>query len=210
MSAKYAPFSAVTVAAVAAVALFALLSWSAQADSMTTEDTTMTTDRPQVRLHTSAGAITLELFADRAPDSVANFLQYVADGHYDNTLFHRVIPNFMIQGGGFDADFNQKPTREPIRNEADNGISNTRGTVAMARTNQPHSATAQFFINVTDNGFLDHSSPNSPRTWGYAVFGEVTEGMDVVDAIREVATGSRGGHQDVPLEPVLIERAEQL
>jgi peptidyl-prolyl cis-trans isomerase B (cyclophilin B) len=206
-----APKTRFTAALVAAVALLALLSWSASTFSMTNEDAPMTTEnRPQVRLHTSAGAITIELYADKAPESVANFLQYVQDGHYDNTLFHRVIANFMIQGGGFDADFNQKPTREPIRNEADNGVSNTRGTVAMARTNQPHSATAQFFINVTDNGFLDHTSPNSPRTWGYAVFGEVIDGMDVVEAIRTVATHSMAGHQDVPVEAVLIERAEKL
>lgn len=201
----------VFAALITACAVLFGLTTAASANSTTQEETAMTSpDQPRVRLHTSAGPITIALFATQAPDTVANFLQYVADGHYDNTLFHRVIANFMIQGGGFDADFNQKPTRDPIRNEADNGLSNTRGTVAMARTNQPHSATAQFFINVTDNGFLDHTGPHSPRTWGYAVFGEVIEGMDVVDAIRQVATHSSHGHQDVPVEPVLIERAEAL
>ena len=167
-----------------------------------------TTEYPTVILHTSHGAITLELFEDKAPQSVANFLQYARDGHYDGTLFHRVIPNFMIQGGGFDTDFQQKPTRDPIQNEADNGLSNVRGTVAMARTNDPHSATSQFFINVTDNNFLDHRSPVSGQTWGYAVFGKVTEGMDVVEAIRQVETGRRSFHQDVPVEDVIIERVE--
>lgn len=165
-------------------------------------------ENPRVILHTSMGAITLELFADKAPKSVENFLAYANDGHYDGTLFHRVIENFMIQGGGFDADFQQKETRDPVENEADNGISNERGTVAMARTNDPHSATSQFFINVTDNTFLDHRGKQSGRTWGYAVFGRVTDGMDVVDAIRAVETGSRGMHQDVPAEDVIIERVE--
>ena len=166
------------------------------------------TENPTLILHTNHGAITIELFEDKAPKSVENFLQYARDGHYDGTLFHRVISNFMIQGGGFDTDFNQKPTREPITNEADNGLSNKRGTLAMARTNDPHSATSQFFINVTDNAFLDHKGKHSGQSWGYAVFGQVTDGMDVVDAIREVATGSHGGHQNVPSEPVIIERAE--
>ncbi|WP_049727007.1 peptidylprolyl isomerase [Wenzhouxiangella marina] len=163
---------------------------------------------PQVILHTNHGAITIELFEDAAPKSVENFLQYARDGHYDGTLFHRVISNFMIQGGGFDTDFNQKATREPIDNEADNGLSNDRGTLAMARTNDPHSATSQFFINVTDNAFLNHRSKHSGQTWGYAVFGRVVDGMDVVDAIRQVATGSRGMHQNVPVEDVIIERVE--
>ncbi len=166
------------------------------------------TESPTVILHTSMGAITLELYPGKAPESVANFLQYARDGHFDGTIFHRVIENFMIQGGGFDAEFNQKPTRGAIRNEADNGLRNERGTVAMARTNQPHSATAQFFINVTDNAFLNHRGTQSGQTWGYAVFGRVTDGMDVVDAIRVVETGRHGMHQDVPVEPVLIERVE--
>lgn len=186
------------------ISIFLLLPALAWAEAPETE----TTENPTVILHTNHGAITLELFDDQAPKSVANFLQYARDGHYDGTLFHRVIPNFMIQGGGFDTDFRQKPTREPIQNEADNGLSNERGTVAMARTNDPHSATAQFFINVTDNNFLDHRSPASGQTWGYAVFGRVTDGMDVVDAIREVETGRRGAHQDVPVEDVIIERVE--
>ncbi len=167
-----------------------------------------TTENPTVILHTNYGAITLELFEDQAPQSVANFIQYARDGHYDGTLFHRVITNFMIQGGGFDTDFQQKPTREPIENEADNGLANERGTLAMARTNDPHSATSQFFINVTDNEFLNHRSTASGQTWGYAVFGRVADGMDVVDAIRAVDTGRRGMHQDVPVEDVIIERVE--
>lgn len=165
-------------------------------------------ENPSVILHTNHGAITIELFEDKAPKSVENFLQYARDGHYDDTLFHRVISNFMIQGGGFDTDFNQKPTREPITNEADNGLKNTRGTLAMARTNDPHSATSQFFINVTDNAFLDHRGKHSGQSWGYAVFGQVTDGMDVVDSIREVATGRQGPHENVPNDPVIIEQAE--
>lgn len=158
-----------------------------------------------VTLHTSMGDITLELDAEKAPKTVENFLQYARDGFYDGTVFHRVIDNFMIQGGGLGADMDQKPTRAPIENEANNGLKNTIGTIAMARTNDPHSATAQFFINVADNGFLDHRSP-TPQGWGYAVFGSVTAGMDVVDRIRAVATGNRGGHQDVPRETITIER----
>ncbi|TVQ39015.1 MAG: peptidyl-prolyl cis-trans isomerase [Wenzhouxiangella sp.] len=188
--------------------LIMLLPLMASAEETAAPAETETTEYPTVILHTNHGAITLELFEDKAPESVKNFLQYARDGHYDGTLFHRVIPNFMIQGGGFDADFNQKPTREPITNEADNGLPNVRGSVAMARTNDPHSATSQFFINVTDNGFLNHRSKASGQAWGYAVFGQVTDGMDVVDAIREVATGRHGMHADVPQEPVLIERVE--
>ena len=158
-----------------------------------------------VKLHTNYGVITLELFADKAPVTVENFKQYVRDGHYDGTIFHRVIGNFMIQGGGFDTGMKQKPTREPIANEADNGLKNDAGTVAMARTMDPHSATAQFFINVKNNDFLNHSGKNS-QGWGYAVFGRVVEGMDTVDAIKRVRTGNKAGHQDVPLEAVIIER----
>ncbi len=183
-------------------------SMAAAQEADTEADPETSKENPRVILHTSEGAITLELFADKAPKSVENFLAYARDGHYDGTLFHRVIENFMIQGGGFDTDFEQKQTREPIENEADNGLSNERGTVAMARTNDPHSATSQFFINVTDNTFLDHRGKQSGRTWGYAVFGRVTDGMDVVDAIRAVETGSRGMHQDVPVEDVVIERVE--
>lgn len=172
------------------------------------ETTTQIEENPTVILHTNFGVIELELFADKAPKSVENFIAYVESGHYDNTMFHRVIPNFMIQGGGFDLDFQQKPTKEPVVNEADNGLSNTKGTLAMARTMSPHSATAQFFINVQDNTFLDHQGTYSGQAWGYAVFGQVSEGMDVVDAIRQVATGRKAGHQDVPVDPVIIERVE--
>lgn len=172
------------------------------------EPETATQEYPQLILHTNHGAITVELFEDKAPESVANFIQYARDGHYDGTLFHRVISNFMIQGGGFDADFNEKSTRDPVFNEADNGLANDRGTLAMARTNDPHSATSQFFINVTDNAFLNHRSKHSGQTWGYAVFGQVVDGMDVVDTIRQVPTGRRGMFADVPTEPVIIERVE--
>ncbi|MDX5409067.1 MAG: peptidyl-prolyl cis-trans isomerase [Thauera sp.] len=160
-----------------------------------------------VKLHTNHGVITLELDAEKAPVTVANFLAYVEAGHYDNTIFHRVIDGFMIQGGGFEPGMNQKPTGEQIKNEADNGLKNERGAIAMARTQAPHSATAQFFINVADNDFLNHRSPDL-QGWGYCVFGRVSEGMDVVDAIRKVKTGSSGFHQDVPKEDVVIERAE--
>ncbi|MGD9869793.1 MAG: peptidylprolyl isomerase [Thauera sp.] len=160
-----------------------------------------------VKLHTNHGVITLELDAEKAPVSVANFLAYVESGHYNNTIFHRVIDGFMIQGGGFEPGMNQKPTGEQIKNEADNGLKNERGTIAMARTQAPHSATAQFFINVADNDFLNHRSPDL-QGWGYCVFGKVSDGMDVVDAIRKVKTGSSGFHQDVPKEDVIIERAE--
>ncbi len=160
-----------------------------------------------VKLHTNHGTITLELDSAKAPETVKNFLAYVTAGHYDNTIFHRVIKGFMIQGGGFEPGMAQKPTREPIKNEADNGLKNVTGTVAMARTQAPHSATAQFFINVADNDFLDFRSADT-QGWGYCVFGQVTEGMDVVDAIRSVKTGSSGFHQDVPVEDVVIERAE--
>ena len=160
-----------------------------------------------VKLHTNHGVITLELDADKAPQTVANFIAYVEAGHYDNTVFHRVIDGFMIQGGGFTPGMDQKPTGEQIKNEADNGLKNERGTIAMARTQAPHSATAQFFINVADNDFLNFRSPDL-QGWGYCVFGKVSEGMDVVDAIRKVKTGSSGFHQDVPKEDVIIERAE--
>jgi cyclophilin family peptidyl-prolyl cis-trans isomerase len=153
-----------------------------------------------LRFKTTAGDFTVELFSKEAPESSANFLKYVDDGHYDGTLFHRVIPNFMIQGGGFAAGMEQKSTRPPIRNEATNGLENLRGTLAMARTNDIHSATAQFFINLIDNDFLNHS----PGNYGYAVFGRVTSGMDVVDAIAGVATTRRRGHGDVPVDDVVV------
>lgn len=149
---------------------------------------------------TTAGDFTVELFSKEAPESSANFLKYVDDGHYDGTLFHRVIPNFMIQGGGFAAGMEQKSTRPPIRNEATNGLENLRGTLAMARTNDIHSATAQFFINLVDNDFLNHQ----PGNYGYAVFGRVTSGMDVVDAIASVPTTRRRGHGDVPVDEVIL------
>ena len=153
-----------------------------------------------LRFKTTAGDFTVELFTKEAPESSANFLKYVDDGHYDGTLFHRVIPNFMIQGGGFAAGMEQKSTRPPIRNEATNGLENLRGTLAMARTSDVHSATAQFFINLVDNDFLNHQ----PGNYGYAVFGRVTSGMEVIDAIAEVPTTRRRGHGDVPVDEVLI------
>ncbi len=164
-------------------------------------------DHPRVQLQTNMGNITLELDAKAAPNSVANFIKYVEDGSYDGTIFHRVISDFMIQGGGFTPDYTQKKTRAPIKNEANNGLKNMRGTVAMARTNDPHSATTQFFINTVDNGFLNYTAP-SMQGWGYAVFGKVVEGMDTVDKIRAVAT-SRGGPfpSDVPKEQVIIKKA---
>jgi peptidyl-prolyl cis-trans isomerase B (cyclophilin B) len=165
---------------------------------------------PQVELHIAGhGVITLELDQEKAPKSVANFLAYVNKGHYDRTIFHRVIPGFMVQGGGFEPGMSQKPTDAPIDNEANNGLKNDNYTVAMARTNAPHSATAQFFINVTDNGFLNHTSP-TPQGWGYAVFGKVVGGKDVVDKIKAVKTGRRGFHDDVPTEDVVIEKAVEV
>ena len=160
-----------------------------------------------IKLHTNHGVITIKLFADQAPETCANFSQYVKEGHYDNTIFHRVINNFMIQGGGFEAGMVQKNTRAPIKNEANNGLSNKTGTLAMARTMDPHSASAQFFINVSDNTFLDHTAPTT-QGCGYAVFGEVVEGMDVVNQIKAVETTTRAGHQDVPRDDVIIEKAE--
>lgn len=159
-----------------------------------------------VQLDTSAGTIVIELDEDQAPLSSANFLAYVKQGHYDGTVFHRVIKGFMLQGGGFDVDMKQKATLAPIKNEANNGVKNKRYTLAMARTGDPHSATAQFFINTVDNGFLDFTAENS-QGWGYAVFGRVIKGTEVVDSIEKVATGRKGGHDDVPLEAVRIERA---
>lgn len=161
---------------------------------------------PRVKLETSLGVIVLELAPDKAPKTVENFLQYVKDGHYDGTVFHRVINGFMVQGGGFTADMQQKQTRAPIQNEADNGLKNTPLTVAMARTMDPHSASAQFFINVADNTFLNHTQPTM-NGWGYAVFGKVVAGADVVDKIRRVPTGSKGMFQDVPNTPVTILKA---
>lgn len=158
-------------------------------------------------LHTNFGAITLELDHEKAPVTAANFEQYVKDGFYDGVIFHRVIDGFMIQGGGFEPGMASKKTRDPIENEADNGLTNSAGTIAMARTMDPHSASAQFFINVSDNSFLNHTA-KTPDGWGYAVFGKVVDGMDVVNKIKQVKTTSRAGHQDVPADDVIIERAE--
>jgi peptidyl-prolyl cis-trans isomerase B (cyclophilin B) len=157
-----------------------------------------------VIIRTTFGEITLELDAEKAPKTVANFLEYAREGYYDGTIFHRVIENFMIQGGGFDTSMVQKPTKDSVENEADNGLKNDFGTVAMARTMEPHSATAQFFINVKDNDFLNHSGKNM-QGWGYTVFGKITEGSEVLEKIRAVATTSKNGHQDVPVDDVIIE-----
>ena len=167
------------------------------------------TQNPQIVLETSSGKIIIELFPDKAPGTVKNFLAYVKADFYTDTVFHRVIPNFMIQGGGLTADMNSKPTQTPIKNEADNGLKNERGTIAMARTADPDSATAQFFINTVNNEFLDHRSKD-PQGWGYAVFGKVIEGMEVVDAISGVKTETRGVFRDVPSEPVVIRNAKRL
>ena len=160
-----------------------------------------------IKLHTNFGVIAIELDAEKAPESAKNFTAYAEAGHYDNTVFHRVIPGFMVQGGGFEPGMKQKPCKAPIKNEADNGLKNDVYTVAMARTSDPHSATAQFFINVADNEFLNYKAPNA-NGWGYCVFGKVVEGTDVVDKIKGVKTGTSGFHQDVPKEDVIIERAE--
>ncbi|MGZ8238405.1 MAG: peptidylprolyl isomerase [Methylobacter sp.] len=161
----------------------------------------------KVKLTTSLGEIVIQLNPEKAPISSANFLTYVNEGFYNGTVFHRIIPGFMAQGGGFDTDFNQKAVHDPIKNEADNGLPNKRGTIAMARTNVPDSATAQFFINYKDNSFLNYSSPTTSG-WGYAVFGEVIEGMDIVDEMAKQPTGNRGGHQDVPKTNIVIEKSE--
>ena len=161
-----------------------------------------------IKITTNKGTIELELNTELAPKSCENFLQYVQSGHYDNTIFHRCIPGFMVQGGGMDAEMQQKPTLAPIENEADNGLANDNGTVAMARTNDPHSATSQFFINVNDNGFLNHSG-KTPDSWGYCVFAKVTSGMELVMEISMTPTGNHGGHENVPLDAVVIEKIEQ-
>ena len=183
----------------AALALAAALPASAQTAGPSTT-------APRVKLETSLGVIVLELDAQKAPKTVTNFVQYVKDKHYDGTVFHRVIDGFMIQGGGFTPEMQQKPTRAAIQNEADNGLKNVPLTVAMARTNDPHSASAQFFINIADNRFLNHTQPTL-NGWGYAVFGKVVAGADVVDKIRQVRTGNRGMFQDVPTTPVTIIKA---
>lgn len=185
--------------AIICVGLFALLLCSCQ--SQTKEERSMT--NPVVAIRTTEGDIEIELFANKAPGTVKNFLRYVDEKHYNKTIFHRVIDGFMIQGGGMTADMKEKATHEPIQNEASNGLSNKRGTIAMARTSDIHSATAQFFINVVDNKFLDYRSPN-PSGYGYCVFGEVKKGMEVVDKIKEVETSTRKGHQDVPIKAIEI------
>lgn len=187
--------------------LLAFFSLASSCYSLTEDNNTMKTKHPVVLLKTTKGDIKIELYEDKAPESVKNFLSYVNDGHYDHTIFHRIIDNFMIQGGGFTADMNQKPTKAAIKNEAENGLKNKRGSVAMARTSDVNSATSQFFINIVDNDFLDFKG-KTPREYGYCVFGQVTEGMDVVDKLRKVKTGSKGGHQDVPTETVEIVKAE--
>ena len=171
------------------------------------KENTMPATQSKVKLSTSLGEIIIQLNTEKAPVSSENFLKYVNEGFYNGTIFHRVIPGFMAQGGGFDTGFNQKAVHAPIKNEANNGLTNSRGTLAMARTSDPNSATAQFFINYKDNSFLNHTSQTSSG-WGYAVFGEVIEGMDVVDAMAKQATGNRGGHQDVPKTDIVIEKAE--
>ncbi|WP_188074474.1 peptidylprolyl isomerase [Pusillimonas sp. ANT_WB101] len=161
---------------------------------------------PRVNLQTSKGDVVIELFAEKSPKSVENFLTYVREGFYDGTVFHRVINNFMVQGGGFEVGMKQKTVHAPVENEANNGLKNEKYTLAMARTSDPHSATAQFFINVADNDFLNFTAP-TPNGWGYTVFGKVVEGTEVVDSIKGVKTGSKGFHQDVPVEDVIIEKA---
>lgn len=182
---------------------------TAQATTTTTSKGTTMSTNPKVLLKTNKGDITLELDAEKAPKTTENFLNYVNDGFYNGTIFHRVINNFMVQGGGFEVGMKQKDTQSPIENEANNGLKNEVYTIAMARTNDPHSATAQFFINVQNNDFLNHTNP-TPNGWGYAVFGKVVDGTDVVDTIKGVKTGSKGFHQDVPVEDVIIESATVL
>jgi peptidyl-prolyl cis-trans isomerase B (cyclophilin B) len=166
-------------------------------------------DKVMVEMVTSKGVIKLELDAEKAPITVANFIEYVKSGHFEGTIFHRVIPGFVIQGGGMQSGMREKPTNAPIQNEADNGLKNLTGTICMARTNDPHSATSQFFINLKDNSFLDHTAKD-PQGWGYAVFGKVTEGMDVVEAIAAVRTANAGYHQDVPIDDIVIEKVNLL
>ena len=187
------------------IILFMMLSLTSTL-SFSTEKT-MSDTQTKVKLITTLGEVIIQLNTEKAPISSANFLTYVNEGFYNGTVFHRIIPDFMAQGGGFDTSFNQKAVHAPIKNEANNGLKNTRGTLAMARTNDPDSATAQFFINYKDNSFLNHTSQTSSG-WGYAVFGEVIEGMDVVDAMAKQATSNRGGHENVPKTDIVIEKAE--
>lgn len=188
------------------VILFTMMLILTSTSSFATENK-MADSPTKVKLTTTLGIIVIQLDTEKAPVSSKNFIQYVKDGFYDGTVFHRVIPGFMAQGGGFTTDFEQKKTRDPIKNEADNGLKNNRGSIAMARTSDPNSATAQFFINLKDNTFLDHTSP-TPSGWGYAVFGQVIEGMDVVDEMAKQPTGNHGPHQDVPKTNIVITKAE--
>ena len=187
------------------IILFMMLSLTATLSFAT--EKTMSDTQTKVKLTTTLGEVIIQLNTEKAPVSSANFLTYVNEGFYNGTVFHRIIPDFMAQGGGFDTSFNQKAVHAPIKNEANNGLKNTRGTLAMARTNDPDSATAQFFINYKDNSFLNHTSQTSSG-WGYAVFGEVIDGMDVVDAMAKQATSNRGGHENVPKTNIVIEKAE--
>ncbi len=199
------PFDWIRVLCLACAAVL-ITGTAAFAQGTSTHDQGKSMNNPQVKLHTNKGDILIELDAEKAPKTVENFLVYVKEGFYDGTVFHRVINNFMIQGGGFEAGMKQKETHAPIENEANNGLKNDRYTIAMARTADPHSATAQFFINVSDNDFLNFTAPTS-NGWGYAVFGKVVEGTEVVDAIKQVKTGNKGFHQDVPTDDVVIESA---
>jgi peptidyl-prolyl cis-trans isomerase B (cyclophilin B) len=183
--------------------------WISALSVLTAVTPAVAAEAPKVALETDKGRIVLELYPDKAPATVKNFLAYVDDGHYNGTIFHRVIPNFMVQCGGMTVSMKEKPTKPPVKNEADNGLKNLRGTIAMARTQVPDSATAQFFINTVDNDFLNHKN-KTPQGWGYTVFGKVVEGMDVVDAIAKVKTGNRGGHQDVPVDTLMIITAERV
>ena len=193
------------------LSLFVLTGCNSNSNSSTEETTqlpsgdTTTMSNPHIKFETSLGNFTAELYSDKAPKSVENFVSYVNAGFYDGTIYHRVIPNFMIQGGGMNPDMSEKTNNAAIENEADNGLKNTKGTLAMARTNDPHSATSQFFVNAKDNAFLDHTAKNA-QGWGYAVFGEVIEGIEVVDAIEKVKTGNNGSHTDVPLEAVVMNK----
>jgi peptidyl-prolyl cis-trans isomerase B (cyclophilin B) len=183
--------------------------WISALSVLTAVTPAVAAESPKVALETDKGRIVLELYPDKAPATVKNFLAYVDAGHYNGTIFHRVIPNFMVQGGGMTVSMKEKPTKPPVKNEADNGLKNLRGTIAMARTQVPDSATAQFFINSVDNDFLNHKN-KTPQGWGYSVFGKVVEGMDVVDAITKVKTGNRGGHDDVPVDTLMIITAERV
>lgn len=190
----------------ACLSIAGIFQGSATANPLTSTEGTSMSTTPRVKLQTSQGDLLIELNQEKAPESVANFLNYVNKGFYDGTVFHRVINNFMIQGGGFEVGMKQKPADAPVKNEADNGLKNEKYTLAMARTSDPHSATAQFFINVADNDFLNFTAP-TPNGWGYAVFGKVIEGTEVVDALKAVPTGTKGFHQDVPTTDVIIEKA---